>query len=357
MERRSVYTWLELVAVAIVVAALLAVGLPSLQITRERARRTTCSNNLKQIGLAMRSYATANKVLPPGTICATKPIMPQNQYDVWSEAAQTGPGCHGTSFLLHILPYLPPPSSSADVYKGWDFSGGVGLNAGIQGTPGIAVTNIPEFYCPSRRSGLHRGDSTMMPDSWWPGGGTDYGGCVGRHVAYDTGTASHNVLDAGNIKAIVFYPGVSVPDVGHQVYRDGADRRWGIFGRVNVSTNYGEVRDGLSDTIMTGELQRITVADAKRGGVNNLSHDGWAVGGDATGFTTGYGGPAVQIDGRPTPLSNNGFFQSPGSDHVNGANFGLGDGSVRFISTAMSPNVFVLLGSMADRVAWACPEN
>ena len=75
----------------------------------------------------------------------------------------------------------------------------------------------------------------------------------------------------------------------------------------------------MSNTIMTGELQRITIADAKHGGANNLSHDGWAVGGDATGFTTGYGGPAVQINGQPTPLMNNGFFQSPGSDHAGGA--------------------------------------
>ena len=54
-------------------------------------------------------------------------------------------------------------------------------------------------------------------------------------------------------------------------------------------------------------------------------------------------------------LWNNMFFGSPGSDHPGGANYGLADGSVRFLVTSMDPNVFALLGSMADGVAM--PDN
>ena len=52
---------------------------------------------------------------------------------------------------------------------------------------------------------------------------------------------------------------------------------------------------------------------------------------------------------------NNGFFGSPGSDHANGANFGLADGSVTFASSAIDPNVFALLGSMADNAGVTIP--
>ena len=299
--------------------------------------------------MAIHNYAQVNKVFPPGTICTTGPISPHNQYDVWSEAARTEPGFHGTSFLLRILPYIgSPPSSNA--YKAWNYHGGVGPNAGVQSTPGPATSDMPEFYCPVRRSGLRPQDKVMMQAAWWPGGGTDYGGCVGRHVAYDTSGPSHNVLDAGAPHATVFTPCCIVRNETYPIPFDDAGTRWGIFGVANRSTTYGAVRDGLCNTFMTGELQRIAVANANYGGANNLSHDGWAIGGDATGFTTGYGGPSVQVNGQPAPLMNNGFFQSAGSDHAGGANFGLGDGSVKFLITTLDQNVFTLLGSMDDEV-------
>jgi prepilin-type N-terminal cleavage/methylation domain-containing protein/prepilin-type processing-associated H-X9-DG protein len=350
MRRRRGFTWPELVVSLIVIAVLVALVLPAIQAAREKARRNNCANNMKQIGLAIHNYAQANRVFPPGTICTTGPIAPHNQYDVWAEATQTGSGAQGTSFLLRILPYMGP--SQRSVYKSWNYSaGGVGLNAGVQSAPGPAATDIPEFYCPVRRYGLRPQDKALLPATWWPGGGTDYGGCVGRHVAYDTSGPSHNVLDAGAPNAIVFDPGVTVANPVYQLTDDGAKRRWGIFGRVNVGTTFGEIKDGTSNTIMTGELQRITVANAGYGGINNLSHDGWAVGGDATGFTMGYGGPSVKINGQPTPLMNNGLFQSPGSDHAGGANFGMADGSVTFLPAAVDQNIFALLGSMADVVA------
>ena len=345
-SRRSAYTWIELVVVVVVLAVVLGLGTAGVA-DRQRAVGADVLHESPQadrLGHPQLRYRRT-AVFPPGTVCSTGPVPPQNQYDVWSEAAGTAPGGHGTSFLLHILPLLTPTTPA------WNFKGSVGFNAGTQGGPGSATTDFPEFYCSSiRRTKLRSGDSAMMLASWWPGGGTDYGGCVGRHVAYDTSSPITTSSMRGLQMQSYSTPVSPSPTPNCKIPHDNAASRWGIFGRVNVSTTYREIRDGLSNTIMTGELQRIVVTDAQHGGANNLSHDGWAVGGDATGFTTGYGGPAVKIDGQPTPVMNNGFFQSPGSDHPGGANFGMADGSVQFFSTSVDPNVFALLGSIDDSV-------
>ncbi len=153
MKRRSGVTWWELLVSFVVFGVLLAMFLPGLQTARETPGKRTAEQS-RMIGLAIHNYGQAHGVFPPGTICTTGPISPHNQYDVWAEAAQTGPGYHATSLLLCILPYMG--SSAANVYKDWNYGGGVGLNAGVQSTPGPATSDIPEFYCPTRRSGLRR---------------------------------------------------------------------------------------------------------------------------------------------------------------------------------------------------------
>jgi prepilin-type processing-associated H-X9-DG protein len=120
---------------------------------------------------------------------------------------------------------------------------------------------------------------------------------------------------------------------------------WGIFGAMNASTSFAQIHDGTSNTIMTGELQRIPPS-----GLFGGSHDGWAVGGDATGFTTG-------TPNSSNAAMSNGFFSSPGSDHSNGANFGMADGSVKFLSSGIDANVFALLGSMNDGIPAMLPNE
>jgi len=342
MNRRG-YTWVELAVVIAILALFLALGLPAIQAARERSRRASCANNLKQIGLAIHNYGTANRVFPPGTICATAPISPASQYDVWGEAGQVAPGNHGTGFLPRILPFICSSCPS------WDESVGI---CGTTTAPSrqksnlsCATTDIKEFYCPARRNGVRRGDMAMMLSSAWTGGGTDYGGCAGRHAAFTLATG-YNLCDA----SMHYQPDFCPTDSSGDKVRDAEKYRWGIFGRVNVSTSFGEIKDGTSNTIMTGELQRIT-------DLTPNSKDGWAIGGAATLFTTGAmfarNGTTLTNVALPATgaLMNNGFFGSPGSDHAGGANLGLGDGSVTFMANSMGSNMFALLGSMADLVA------
>ena len=124
---------------------------------------------------------------------------------------------------------------------------------------------------------------------------------------------------------------------------------------MNQSTSYAAIRDGTSNTIMTSELQRITVIQAAPPYSANTgpsySEDGWAIGGLPTLFTTGYNAGTTA-----TAMMNNGYFPSPGSEHSNGAKFGMADGSVRYLNTTLDRNIFCLLGSMADGVPATIPE-
>jgi prepilin-type processing-associated H-X9-DG protein len=341
--RRSGFTWPEFIVSLIVVGVVVGLVIPMILESRVRARRLTCTNQLKMIGLALHNYAQANRVFPPGTICASAPIQPSNQYDVWAEAGQAGAGFHGTGFLVRTRNYM----STEDVWL--NSSHGICSTAQAGGIFGItnfqyASSDIKYLYCPTRRNGLRPSDASMMLSTTWTGGGTDYGGCVGRHAAFTLQTG-YNLCDG-----TMYYEPNFFPSPLKSQADDTPAKRWGIFGRVNVSTKFSDISDGLSCTIMTGELQRITT-------ISPTSKDGWVIGGPATLFTTGammsFDGKTVANVAPPTAgaLMNNMFWGSPGSDHPGGANYGMADGSVRFLPTSIDPSVFALLGSMADGVA------
>ncbi len=105
------------------------------------------------------------------------------------------------------------------------------------------------------------------------------------------------------------------------------------------------VRDGTSNTVMIGEMQRLT-GDRNTPGSSAVcfptSQDGWAVGGAATKFNTDYGYDPANPGGM-----NNRFFEAPGSEHSGGAQFGMADGSVHFVSENIDSRIFNALGSCA----------
>ena len=109
---RGGFTLVELLVVITIIGILIALLLPAVQAAREAARRAACTNNLKQIGVALHDYGQANRHFPPGRSWA-RPVLPTLHYgggrrdrDTWAEAQETTTGFHGTSFLLQVLPFM-----------------------------------------------------------------------------------------------------------------------------------------------------------------------------------------------------------------------------------------------------------
>jgi len=120
---------IELLVVIAIIGVLIALLLPAVQQAREAARRAQCTNNLKQLGLALHNYHDAQKVFPPGRgypCCAS---------------GTTSSGCHSPQMML--LPYLEQ-EGAAGAYN-FEYTGGDGLLPNY--TVNISVIGV--FQCPS----------------------------------------------------------------------------------------------------------------------------------------------------------------------------------------------------------------
>ena len=138
-QRRSGFTLIELLVVIAIIAVLIALLLPAVQAAREAARRAQCTNNLKQLGLAIANYESANKCLPSGLIfgigngLCTRPGFGNN--------------CQNTPWFVLMLPYI----EQAPLYNAFNAS------IGIEGARYFWLprqqhgldTKIASFQCPS----------------------------------------------------------------------------------------------------------------------------------------------------------------------------------------------------------------
>lgn len=324
-RRRRGFTLIELLVVITIIAILVAILLPAVQQAREAARRSQCQNHLKQIGLALHNYESAHGLFPPGMISALESTVSGVRSSDPNEAINpNGLGLHGTSWMLHILPFM----DEGDILTFWDWNTNVYNN-------GLVTTNIQTpvqfdietFYCPSRRGDMKLGFYNYVTriDPTFTKGGNDYAGCAGSGIIVDDTATDLRLRAVYNLSPQeAAIPGTALTYIPQKVNA-------GIF-HVNSSTRMADIVDGPSNVFMAGERELLSFETP----VTLRSNDGWAWGGAATMFSTRNG------------INKEIHFDAAGSEHTGYSQFLLADGHVKSISENISIIILEYLGAMSD---------
>jgi prepilin-type N-terminal cleavage/methylation domain-containing protein len=300
--KRKGFTLIELLVVIAIIAVLIGLLLPAVQKVREASARSQCGNNLKQIGIAMHNYHSAQGSLPPGQ---------------WNPFyTSTGPWDRGC-WVHPLLPYI----EQDNLYQ-------IYVNGGAATSSGWALfqpnkdTIIKTLFCPSD------------PNS--------------------PKTATH---DTNTIGGVAQMQGLHVNYVvcsGSTAYGLGSNLN-GIF-YVQSTTRLTDIKDGTSNTLMASEICVVpdtTVNDLRGRYCNSWEGNNW--------FSTLYPPNTSVADIQnyqgvsipQAPITNsgssnsatNGAFLAARSYHSQLVNALLADGSVRPISNTVDPVVYQALGT------------
>ncbi len=302
------FTLVELLVVIAIIGVLVALLLPAVQAAREAARRSQCTNNLKQIGLAMQNYDSALGSFPPGALVEIP------------EVCQRTGDCRGIAMHVLMMPYFEQDALEETFRPFYSSDGGwidwAVDNAGAANP--LISSPVSVYICPS--SG--RWNEYLERK--------DYFGV--------TGGAFTEFPRA--FRGLVFSDGVMYP---------------------NSFTRIGEITDGTSNTLAVGE----SVHGHPYGlGPNNILSGGDDSGGPVPwwyGVAISQSDPGRQATGRvllSTVNPVNSQLQVPlegldnnevpfGSDHAGGAQFVFCDGHVEFIQDAIDINAYQWLSTRA----------
>jgi len=225
------FTLVELLVVIAIIGVLVALLLPAVQAAREAARRTQCSSNLKQVGIGLHNYHDTFNRFPPAI-----------QFDA-GEDFRTSDELRA-NWVIMILPFF----EQQPLYDSFDFTKPISDSANRD----ERGARIKSMLCPSDgfNATPFKGNSTGEGDNWARG---------------NYGANGHKLF------------------TGENGWTDTIHR--GVMG-VNESTRMAEITDGLSSTLMVGEI---------RAGISDLDRRGsWALGtaGASALFKHGCGGDA-----------------------------------------------------------------
>jgi len=336
--RRRGFTLIELLVVIVIIAVLVAMLLPAVQKAREAARRSQCSNNLKQIGLALHNYHTTHGRFPPGMVARTwlggtspTDLRTTDPNEALNPNLQQAQGTHGTSWIFHILPEL----DKGTVYKDWNLGMNVYANSDKTLNPlQPAIEEIPALLCPSRPRNAANFQYIRRVNPAFQTGGNDYSGCIGSGVAFDDSQNNPQSRPVYHLTPENLQNPLVALDFIPQA------KNMGAFS-VNSSIKERDISDGMTNVILVGEHDRLNFASLPPNNLNIQlsdlqSNDGWAWGGAATLFSTRSG------------INKKLHYDGAGSAHPQIAQFLRGDGSAASVSENINQLVYENIGSISD---------
>jgi prepilin-type N-terminal cleavage/methylation domain-containing protein len=309
MNRRG-FTLVELLVVVAIIGTLVGLLLPAVQAARESGRRSTCQNNLRQVGVGLANYEAANGQFPMGSD-GTKWICNRRN----------------ASALVRILPFI----EQLDLFSKYDFT------KSFAESPNDAVTasRVPLFFCPSYTGARSDGYSRNYFDG--SGGGTGATTCYVGVYGYNTTTESLNRSSLGARRGAFYASGDGSGKLSGTRLRD-------IVDGASKSLIFGESRPNFvtvvfpSLTVPLGSDSRWTIWT---GGIY-FGAFGWDMG---TVKGMGFGPNQITSTGSYTPWENQRLPFS--SQHVGSVSMLYGDSAVAFFTDNVDITVWRNLSTIA----------
>ncbi len=314
-HKSSGFTLVELLVVIAIIGVLVALLLPAVQAAREAARRTQCTNNLKQLGVALHNFEGAKKSLPAGS--------------GYTRAEPKG------NWVVAIAPYLEETA----VFSRYDFTK---YSDQSPNRELAATTIIAPLICPSdpdsnqpilsnRRQGAGSHNPSIAQGLWYTG---SMGPTIPDLCEFDQpGSSTYKFTCLGCSFGTLWPDGTPLTPCS-QLHKSGStDTCAGLICRRHVGVKFRTVTDGLSNTLMAGETLPTHWV------WNCVFCDNFPVSSTHIPLNT-----MLRSD-TPTNFAKISGFKSA---HPSGANFVMGDGSVRFLNETIDYLTFNMLGSRAN---------
>lgn len=317
------FTLVELLVVIAIIGVLVGLLLPAVQAAREAARRMSCGNNLKQLGLACLNYESAQSKLPVSIHQWGEDFSITGEWlasgDSRYSTSVGGPGFLGKGWIVDVLPQMEQQaayerlSQQMEVDQSFGARANRGLGLGHINVREIVSAQYDFLSCPSDNSAL------PSEQQWhWDGvtvGTTCYKGVIGDSVVTDG--SSRGQTSPGSVSSSFAAFG-SLPDCHNTQECNGLLFRNSYLNPVKLR----QISDGASNTFLIGE----SVVEQDFHSAAFFSDGDWA----SCGIPLNYfvlGAPVEEI-------KVNQWFDQRGfrSLHPGGAQFVMADGSVQYIS-------------------------